>query len=282
MAPVTSPSSRDSPLTTTTTPGAGGGLSSFVRGGLSGGVNVLVTFPINKVMFRQQLQGSTSAEAVAAMRREGGRNLYRGLGPPLMQKAVSTSLMFGIYTDTQRQLDGAGWHPVVSHGAASLGAGATEAVLTPFERVQTLLQDPRYNQRFKNTSEVFAEMWKELGAKEFYRGLSAVVLRNSVSNMLFFVGREPLMDAIGSGGSGSGSGGGSGSGSGGGSGSGSGGGGGGDTKNLTGSFISGAILGGAISCIVYPVKRHLNYHYNQEYLQHIKQSPTHINTQHRY
>ena len=97
MAPVTSPSSRDSPPTTTT-PGAGGGLSSFVRGGLSGGVNVLVTFPINKVMFRQQLQGSTSAEAVAAMRREGGRNLYRGLGPPLMQKAVSTSLMFGIYS----------------------------------------------------------------------------------------------------------------------------------------------------------------------------------------
>ena len=36
-----------------------------------------------------------------------------------------------------------------------------------------------------------------------------------------------------------------------------GGGGGGDTKsNFTGSFISGAILGGAISCVVYPVKRH--------------------------
>ena len=95
MATVTSPSSRHSPPTTTNPPGAGGGLSSFVRGGPSGGVNVLVTFPINKVMFRQQLQGSTSAEAVAAMRREGGRNLYRGLGPPLMQKAVSTSLMFG-------------------------------------------------------------------------------------------------------------------------------------------------------------------------------------------
>jgi hypothetical protein len=59
-------------------------------------VNVIATFPMNKVMFRQQAEGHTVAEVARHMRQEGMGLLYRGIGPPLVQKTVSMSLMFGM------------------------------------------------------------------------------------------------------------------------------------------------------------------------------------------
>ena len=67
----------------------------------------LVTFPINKVMFRQQLTGNGMLSVGMALYHEGFRLLfgfsdllilrYRGIGAPIMQKTLSTSLMFGTY-----------------------------------------------------------------------------------------------------------------------------------------------------------------------------------------
>ena len=90
----------------------------FVRGGTAAFVNILCnakicgdnglgTFPINKVMFRQQLTGNGMLSVGKALYHEGFRLLlaysccltcrYRGVGAPIMQKTLSTSLMFGTY-----------------------------------------------------------------------------------------------------------------------------------------------------------------------------------------
>lgn len=160
-------------------------------------VNICVTFPINKVMFRQQLYGVRAPRAINQLRKEGLRNLYRGLTPPLLQKTTSMSLMFGLYHEFQRGIEHhfpTLWMPANKATAAML-SGCVESILTPFERVQILMQDKHYQHRFVNTFHAFKDLRKNYGISEFYRGQSAILLRNGPSNVLFFLGRDYLQMA---------------------------------------------------------------------------------------
>lgn len=69
-------------------------------------------------------------------------------------------------------------------------AGSFEAVLMPFERVQTILADSAYHEKYKNTQHAFRVITIENGFKELYRGLVPILLRNGPSNALFFILRE--------------------------------------------------------------------------------------------
>jgi hypothetical protein len=88
------------------------------------------------------LHGTRTSVAVAQLRREGAWYLYRGMLPPLVQKTLSVSLMFGMYDQYQKFLH----HNIpllpssVAKGISALLAGSTEAILAPCERIQTLLQ----------------------------------------------------------------------------------------------------------------------------------------------
>jgi hypothetical protein len=88
------------------------------------------------------LHGMRTHTAIAQLRNEGAWYLYRGMLPPLVQKTLSVSLMFGMYEQYRLILnDTAPSLPVpLSNGVAALLAGSTEALLTPCERIQTLLQ----------------------------------------------------------------------------------------------------------------------------------------------
>lgn len=107
-------------------------------------VNIGVTFPINKIIFRQMLHGHSVRSATADLRAEGIRYLYRGVGPPLIQRSITTSLMFGTFGTYQYLLDEHGYFFVNSRAGrfclAAFMAGTTEALLCPFERIQMLLQ----------------------------------------------------------------------------------------------------------------------------------------------
>ena len=114
-------------------------------------------------------------------------SLYRGILPPLLQKSVTTALMFGTYEQYRRVLMEAGHVSVTQTQSlviAAFGAGCTEALLTPFERVQTLMLDHRWargwdihkytfdlrwSQQFRNTPHAFVSLYK-YGVKEYYRG----------------------------------------------------------------------------------------------------------------
>jgi len=191
-------------------------------------VNITATFPLNKVMFRQQLYGINVSNAIRQLRREGWLNLYRGVMPPLMQKTTSLSIMFGTYHQYQSLLQSHA--PVLSNrlnksGAAFL-AGTTEALLAPFERVQTLLQDKSCHQPYKNTWHALKSL-RVYGMTEYYRGLSPVLLRNGPSNILFFVFRGDLKECLPTADSASG--------------------------NILADFISGGLLGAFISTLFFPV-----------------------------
>lgn len=169
----------------------------FVCGWGSALINIVITFPINKVMFRQMLHGVDSQSAIRQLKMEGAHFLYRGCLPPMIQKTTSVSLMFGtfkLYTEKiSGQFPSVGYFPVLC--AAATLAGSTEALLTPLERVQTLLQDGNYNKKFKNTFHAFVEL-RHYGLKEYYRGLTPILIRNAVGNILFFSCKDRFRDGV--------------------------------------------------------------------------------------
>ena len=241
MRPVTASIHRSPNLSSTTattatmptsTSDAGAGHLAthrhFVCGGVASFVNVCVTFPVNKVMFRQQLHGIRFFRALKQLRKEGIVNLYRGLLPPLMQRTATVSLMFGTYNsykDTLHRLSPNAPY-VVLHTLAASGAGMTEAILAPFERIQVVLQVKEFNKRYQNTFHAFRDI-SSRGVRELYRGTSAIVLRNSLSNVLFFSFREPIMNSLPEPHS--------------------------EVGNMANAFISGAGLGAVLSSLFFPL-----------------------------
>lgn len=193
--------------------------------------NIVVTFPIQKVLFRQQLHGVLASEAVQQLQRDGLRNLYRGLLPPLLQKSTTVAIMFGLYEDFSRvlleQADGSGVPELVTRSFAAALAGTAEAMLMPFERVQTLLQDHRHHERFNNTAHTFRTLLTEFGVKECYRGLVPVLLRNGPSNVLFFGLRGPIKEQLPEATS--------------------------WTGHLVNDFVCGGVLGAALGIMFYPL-----------------------------
>ncbi|XP_029021636.1 solute carrier family 25 member 51b [Betta splendens] len=172
----------------------------YVCGSVAAFTNIVVTFPIQKVLFRQQLHGVLATEAVRQLQSDGLRNLYRGLLPPLLQKTTTVAIMFGLYEDFSRvlldQVGNNGVPELVTRSFAAAMAGTAEAFLTPFERVQTLLQDHRHHGRFNNTAHTFRTLVTEYGVKECYRGLMPILLRNGPSNVLFFGLRGPIKEQL--------------------------------------------------------------------------------------
>lgn len=160
-------------------------------------INILTTFPINKVIFRQQLLGIGASAAVRQLQAEGFLRLYRGILPPMLQKTVTLSLMFVMYDKFNRVLcrNFSDARPVLRKTTAAVLAGCCEAVFTPFERVQTLLQSHQYHDRYRNTVHAFREL-RGWGVAEYYRGLVPILLRNGPSNVVFFLFRDEIKDVL--------------------------------------------------------------------------------------
>ena len=64
-------------------------LNEFVGGWSAAFINILITFPINKIMFRQMAYGVKAKSAVKQFKGENLLYIYRGLVPPLVSKTVS-------------------------------------------------------------------------------------------------------------------------------------------------------------------------------------------------
>lgn len=186
-------------------------------------VNVSVTFPINKVIFRQILEGTPVNATIRQMSREGIRLLYRGILPPLCQKTLSLSLMFSVYEGCRQRFCMLTGNDMLARLVAANLSGMAEALLMPFERVQTLLQDWRYHSKFKNTTHAFRYLLQHHGISECYRGMVPIIYRNGLSNLMFFTLRDQSKELMGR------------------------------HDSLLTNFVSGALIGGFTSTVFYPM-----------------------------
>ncbi|XP_011641409.1 solute carrier family 25 member 51 [Pogonomyrmex barbatus] len=198
-------------------------VKEFICGWGAAVINVTVTFPINKIIFRQILEGVPVGAAVGQLSREGIRLLYRGILPPLCQKTLSLSLMFSMYEGCKQRLYFLTGSNVLAKILAANIAGTMEALLMPLERVQTLLQDWRYHDKFKNTPHAFRYLLMNHGVTECYRGMVPIIYRNGLSNLMFFTLRDQSKVLLG------------------------------EKESLLTNFVSGALIGGFTSTMFYPM-----------------------------
>lgn len=163
----------------------------FVCGWGAAFLSVSITYPINKLIFRQMLDGVKISNAVYQLKYEGIGYLYRGIFPPLCQKTISMSLMFGVYDTIRRLLRPNGQDTTISKTEAAIVAGTTELIMVPFERIQTLLQDRKYHKTFRNMFHAFGVV-KNYGVFEYYRGITPIACRNIPCNIIYFNFRDVM------------------------------------------------------------------------------------------
>lgn len=144
----------------------------------------------------QMMHGVETTFALHQLKKEGLAFLYRGMLPPLMQRSLSMSLMFGVYDECLQPLLERQVNPYIAKTCAGMVAGAFEATLMPFERLQTLLIHPKYHNEFKNTADAASHIAKLYGIKEFYRGLVPILFRNGPSNAMFFIIRDEVRERL--------------------------------------------------------------------------------------
>lgn len=158
----------------------------------SGITDIVVTFPINKIMFRQQLNGYTARYAVQSLRSEmkGMRfpknlvYLYRGVLPPTFNRCMGRMFTFGGYDNFMELYKR---KTALTGFSCKMGAAVTSGVVEaficcPLERFQTILQDDKSNRRFANTFQLV----RDLGFREWYRGIRPILLRNGPATFIYF------------------------------------------------------------------------------------------------
>eukprot|EP00038_Savillea_parva_P012864 m.207412 g.207412 ORF g.207412 m.207412 type:complete len:352 (+) comp23757_c0_seq1:313-1368(+) len=174
--------------------------AEYAKGGVAAIVQVSITYPIQKITFRQQIHGTCVRSTIATLRNETMRHLFRGMVMPMTQRALTTSIMFGVFHDYQKRLlpveNRLGMHRVVTNGIAGMMSGFTEAVFNPLERVQALMQAPQYHDTICSSRGAFRECWRIDGLRELYRGVQPVLIRNGVSSGVYFAFREPMAESV--------------------------------------------------------------------------------------
>ncbi|KAJ6653541.1 hypothetical protein lerEdw1_009121 [Lerista edwardsae] len=176
---------------------------SYNTGAASSFLATLVTFPIYKTVFRQQLHGCSVLEAARQLRHEGLRHFYRGVFPPLLSRTLQGTVMFGSYGSFLCMLADppTGPYSAGDRAAAGLLSGFLEAaVLSPLERVQNVLQDGRKVQRFPTTPAILREFNSYAATAKltlgYYRGLGLVLIRNGLGSALYFSAKDPLCASL--------------------------------------------------------------------------------------
>lgn len=177
--------------------------TNFLHGGTSGLLTTLptlVVFPVYKTIFRQQIYNASICHTVAHLKMEGLLKLYRGVLPPLLQRTLNSTVLFGVQGTLHRQLTTSSQTVLPSYALpalAGLATGVVEAlVLTPFERIQNLLQNNQNDKSLPKMRSILFELNNHRLATGYYRAFVPIVVRNALGSTLYFGMKEPIYDAM--------------------------------------------------------------------------------------
>merc|ERR550539_797772 len=114
--------------------------------------------------------------------------IYRGVLPVLGRQIASKGMMFGNYEVCRQKISNL--YPQLNTTAvlfcAATFSGCSEVILTPFERIQILLQDSKQHTNYKNTLDAVIKLYKEHGVTELFRGGAAIACRGGMGTVLYF------------------------------------------------------------------------------------------------
>ncbi|XP_066257673.1 putative tricarboxylate transport protein, mitochondrial [Euwallacea similis] len=187
--------------------GSSKGVKGIIAGGITGGIEICITFPTEYVKTQLQLDEKGAAKQYngiadcvkKTVKNHGFFGLYRGLSVLLYGSIPKSAVRFGAFETFK------GW-VVQPDGSLSpgnrllcgLGAGVSEAIfaVTPMETIKVkFINDQRSgNPRFRGFFHGVGVIIKEQGIGGVYKGLTATIMKQGSNQAIRFFVMESLKD----------------------------------------------------------------------------------------
>lgn len=203
-----SPFARPSAQLMAAAPAGKGGksLKGIIAGGITGGIEICITFPTEYVKTQLQLDEKAGANkrykgiidcVKVTVREHGVRGLYRGLSVLLYGSIPKSAVRFGAFEEfKKRSVDANGQLTPGKRLLCGLGAGVSEAILavTPMEtvKVKFINDQATPNPRFKGFFHGVRTIVAEQGLKGCYQGLTATMMKQGSNQAIRFYVVESL------------------------------------------------------------------------------------------
>ncbi|KAF2368278.1 Mitochondrial substrate/solute carrier [Trinorchestia longiramus] len=190
----------------------GGGnksLKGIIAGGITGGIEICITFPTEYVKTQLQLDEKSGTAAKKydgivdcvkkTIKTNGVKGLYRGLSVLLYGSIPKSAVRFGAFEELKkRNMDASGNLTAGKRLLCGLGAGVSEAILavTPMETVKVkFINDQRSaNPRFRGFAHGVTCIVKESGLRGVYQGVTATIIKQGSNQAIRFYVMETLKD----------------------------------------------------------------------------------------
>lgn len=188
---------------------AAGGLKGIIAGGITGGIEISITYPTEFVKTQLQLDESSSKSGAArkytgpidcvkkTVHSKGFFGLYRGLSVLLYGSIPKSAVRFGAFEEFKKLLlNDKGQLTASTRLLAGLGAGISEAILavTPMETIKVKFihdqnsANPKYRGFFHGVREII----REQGPGGVYKGLTATIIKQGSNQAIRFFVMESL------------------------------------------------------------------------------------------
>ncbi|XP_070183926.1 tricarboxylate transport protein, mitochondrial-like [Littorina saxatilis] len=183
-------------------------LKGILAGGITGGLEICITFPTEYVKTQLQLDERSGVQkrytgpvdcVKVTVKEHGIRGLYRGLSVLLYGSIPKSAVRFGAFEEFKKHLAGANGVLDPHHRLlCGLGAGIMEAIfaVTPMETVKVkFINDqtsakPHFRGFFHGISQIF----KEQGFHGLYQGLTPTIIKQGSNQAMRFYVMETLKD----------------------------------------------------------------------------------------
>lgn len=183
-------------------------MKGIIAGGITGGIEICITFPTEYVKTQLQLDERNGANKrykgiVDCVRQtvneHGVRGLYRGLSVLVYGSIPKSAIRFGAFEEfKKRNLNPDGTLSPHKRFLCGLGAGISEAVLivTPMETIKVkFIHDQSLAQpKFRGFFHGVREIVREQGLRGTYQGLTATMMKQGSNQAIRFFVVETLKD----------------------------------------------------------------------------------------
>ncbi|XP_049878956.1 putative tricarboxylate transport protein, mitochondrial [Pectinophora gossypiella] len=183
------------------------GLKGVVAGGITGGIEICITFPTEYVKTQLQLDEKGGTKKYTGIvdcvkktvKGHGFFGLYRGLSVLLYGSIPKSAVRFGVFEQAkQYMIKEDGTLSTTGKLTCGLAAGVAEAIIavTPMETVKVkFINDMRMEKpRFKGFFHGVRTIVREEGVGGVYKGVSATVMKQGSNQAIRFFVMESLRD----------------------------------------------------------------------------------------
>jgi solute carrier family 25 citrate transporter 1 len=183
-------------------------LQSILAGGISGGIEVCINYPIEYIKTQLQLQDKKNPYyngiwdcVKKTVKTNGVTGLYTGLSPLFYMSIPKVACRFFAFEEAKKALKNSEGKLTTGRTfLAGLCAGVSEAVLvvTPMETIKVkFIHDQRSGSpKYRNFVHGINEIVKQEGFSGIYKGLTPTIIRQGSNQAIRFVVYDKVVKAL--------------------------------------------------------------------------------------